>query len=209
MLGWLVRGETVFDEKYPGLLAGLPSMQEFELRIGNAAELGIGLGRLGTVAEADQVNQPVAAINFVDQHLSKVAGFGAEDVLPDRLVTQAMENIRPELAGGMKLTRDGGKEDARFHGATWGASVSLIPGYRCTRPGTRTQPSSTKELTAEHAEIAENFGAISSQVSFSVVSVLSVVKEKDIQTLKKKLTTEHAERLLARRIEPPPPLALL
>ena len=45
-----------------------------------------------------------------------IAGLGAEDVLPDRLITEEGESIGGELAAAAQFTADGGNEDERERG---------------------------------------------------------------------------------------------
>jgi hypothetical protein len=52
------------------------------------------------------------------QHLAQVAGFGAENVLPDRLIAEERQGVSDELARTAQLFADGGDENgrARRHG---------------------------------------------------------------------------------------------
>ena len=99
LVGLEVGGIAILDEETPGFLAGLSGVAVFELRVGNAAKVGIGSSRLGAKAETDQVNEPVTTVDLVAQHLPEVAAFGAEDVLPDRLVAEPGKDIRPPVGG--------------------------------------------------------------------------------------------------------------
>jgi len=58
-------------------------------------------------------------IDLLAQHRAQVAGLGAENILPDRLVTEEAERIRGELAPAPQLTANCGNENQRkrSHGA--------------------------------------------------------------------------------------------
>jgi hypothetical protein len=73
--------------------------------------LRIGLGRLGAVAIADNLEDAFALIDLLAQHRAQVAGFGPENLLPDRLVAQEGQGVGGELPAASQLAADGGNED--------------------------------------------------------------------------------------------------
>jgi hypothetical protein len=91
------------------------------LRVADAAELRIGLGRLGAVAITDNLEDPFALIDLLPQHRAQVASFGAENILPDRLVTEIGQRVGGELPAAPQFLADGGNENERerSHGRSY------------------------------------------------------------------------------------------
>ena len=83
--------------------------------VGDAAVIGIDGGWLGTVAVPGELDEGVAGIDFLAQHLAEIAPLGAEDVLLLDLVAEELEDVLDPGAGGAELAGGGGDEDARFH----------------------------------------------------------------------------------------------
>ena len=84
--------------------------------VADPAELRIGLGPLGAVAVADDLEDAFTLVDLLAQHRAEIAGLGAEDVLPDRLITEEGEGVGGELAAAAQFTADGGNEDERERG---------------------------------------------------------------------------------------------
>jgi hypothetical protein len=91
----------------------LPRVERLVLCIADATKLGIGRRRFGSVAITNDLEHAFALIDLLAQHRPEIAGFGAEDVLPDRLVTEERERIRGELAAAPQFTADRGNKDER------------------------------------------------------------------------------------------------
>jgi hypothetical protein len=108
--------ERFVDEEVPDLFAPFPRVERLVLGIADATKLAIRLERFGPVTIADNLEHAFALIDLLAQHGAEVAGFGAEDVLPDRLVTEKRERVRGELAAAPELTADRGNEDERKRG---------------------------------------------------------------------------------------------
>src|SRR6478609_1940933 len=89
--------ESFINEKVPNLLPAFAGVERLILGITNPAKLGIGLGRLRPVAFANNLKDAFALIDLLSEHSAQIARLGAEDVLPDRLVTKEGERIRGEL----------------------------------------------------------------------------------------------------------------
>jgi hypothetical protein len=119
--------EIFVDEEIPNLLAALPGVERFVLGVADAAELRIGLRRLGPVAIADNLEDPFALIDLLPEHRAQIACFRAENVLPDRLVTEIGERVGGELAAAPQLLADGGNENERerSHGRSYQFSSVL------------------------------------------------------------------------------------
>jgi hypothetical protein len=78
-----VAGASVAGEEEPGLFFLRPSVKELELSVRDAAIAGICLGRLRTVALADDLDEALARVDLVAENLAEVAGLCAEDFLND------------------------------------------------------------------------------------------------------------------------------
>ena len=89
------------------------------MRIADPAKLRIGLRRLGAVAIADELEDAFALIDLLAQHRAEIAGFGAEDFLPDWLVTEEGKGVGGELPAAPQLAADGGNKDERKRGHGW------------------------------------------------------------------------------------------
>src|SRR6266404_305463 len=111
--------EGFIEEEIPNFLAARAGVERFILSVTDPAELRIGLRRFGAIAIADDLEDPFALIDLLAQHRAQVAGLGAENILPDRLVTEEAERIRGELATAPQLTANCGNENQRkrSHGA--------------------------------------------------------------------------------------------
>ena len=105
--------ETLVHEQVPDLFPLLPGIKRLVLRVTDPAELFVRRGRLGAVALADELDDTFALIDLLTQHLAQVASFGAEDVLPDRLVTQESQRVGDELPRAAQLLAHRGNEDGR------------------------------------------------------------------------------------------------
>src|SRR2546423_15518724 len=105
--------KSFVDEKVPDFFAALPGIERFVLSVTDAAELGIGRGRFGAVAVADDLEDAFALVDLLAQHPAQIAGLGPEDILPDRLVAEKSEGIGGELPAAAKFAADGGDEDER------------------------------------------------------------------------------------------------
>src|SRR5687768_2376227 len=68
--------EIFVDEEVPDFLAALPGVERFVLRVTDAAELRIGLGRFGAIAIADNLEDAFALIDLLPQHRAEIACFG-------------------------------------------------------------------------------------------------------------------------------------
>ncbi len=90
-------------------------VEPFELRVGDAAKLRVGLGGLGAVGEADEVDQPVAAIDLVAQHLAQIARLGAKDILPLGFVAQPGQNVGGQLPRVSQFAGGCRNENAGIH----------------------------------------------------------------------------------------------
>ena len=71
----------------------------------------VGLRRLGAIAIADKLEDAFALIDLLAQHRAEVAGFGAENLLPDRLVTEEGKRVGGELAAAPEFAADSGNKD--------------------------------------------------------------------------------------------------
>jgi hypothetical protein len=113
--------EIFVDEEVPNLFAALPGVKRLVLRVAHAAELRIGLGRLGAIAIADNLQNTFALIDLLAKHRAEIACFGAEDFLPDRLVTEIGQGVSRELAAAPQFLADGGNENERerSHGRSY------------------------------------------------------------------------------------------
>src|ERR1041384_2176208 len=83
--------ERFVDKKVPDFFAPLPGIERFVLRVTHPAELRIGLGRLGAVAIADDLEDAFALVDLLAQHPAQIAGLSPENILPDRLITEEGE----------------------------------------------------------------------------------------------------------------------
>jgi len=95
------------DEKVPDFLAPLAGVKRFVLSVADPAEFGIGFGWLSAVAIADDLQHALALIDLLAQHRTEVASFGAENVLPDRLITEIAEGVGRELPAAAQFAADG------------------------------------------------------------------------------------------------------
>ena len=111
-----VARESFVNEKIPDFLAALARVERLILRVADPAKLRIGLSRLGSVAIADDLEDAFALIDLLAQHRAEVASFGAEDFLPDGLVTEEGEGVGGELPAAPQLAADGGNKDERKRG---------------------------------------------------------------------------------------------
>jgi hypothetical protein len=105
--------EIFVDEKVPNLFAFRPGVKGLVLSVTDPPELRVGLERLSAVAIADYLEDAFALVDLLAQHGAEISGFGPENFLPDRLVTEEGEGIRGELAAASELSTDGGYEDER------------------------------------------------------------------------------------------------
>src|SRR3979411_2845667 len=80
------RGSFV-DEKIPDFLPALAGVEGFVWGVADPAKLRIGLGGLGAVAIADDLEDAFALIDLLAQHRAEIAGLGAEEILPEWLRT--------------------------------------------------------------------------------------------------------------------------
>ena len=108
--------ESFVDEEIPDLFASRAGVEGFVLGVADAAELRVGLGRLGAVAVADDLEHAFALVDLLAQHFAQVAGLGAEDILPDWLVTEEGEGIGGKLPAAAEFAANGGDEDQRERG---------------------------------------------------------------------------------------------
>jgi hypothetical protein len=113
--------EIFVDKEVPDFLAALPGVKRLVLRVADAAELVVGLGRLGAVAITDNLEDPFALIDLLPQHRAQIAGFGPENILPDRLVTEISQRVGGELPAAPQFFADGGNENKRerSHGRSY------------------------------------------------------------------------------------------
>ena len=86
------------------------------MRVADPAELRVGLRRLGAVAIADDLEDAFALIDLLAQHRAEVAGFGAENLLPDGLVTEEGEGVSGELPATPEFPADSRNKDERKRG---------------------------------------------------------------------------------------------
>jgi hypothetical protein len=65
------------------------------------------------------VNQTLALVDLVAEHLPQITGLSPEDTLPDRLITETREHVGDALPRAPVFGTDRGYEDERFsHGLT-------------------------------------------------------------------------------------------
>src|SRR5665647_197019 len=81
------------------------------------AEFGVGFRGLRAIRVADELNEALAAIHLAPENGPQIPRLGTEDVLPDRVVAQAGEDVGHPLSDGAELLCDRRDEDAWFHGA--------------------------------------------------------------------------------------------
>src|SRR3954449_1875494 len=110
--------ESFVDEKVPDFLAAFPGVKRFVLGVTDTAEFRIGRGRLGAVAVAYDLEDAFALVDLLAQHPAQIARLGAENILPDRLITEKAQGVGGELAATAKLAADGRdkNERKRSHG---------------------------------------------------------------------------------------------
>src|ERR1044071_704714 len=89
--------ERFVDKKIPDFFTPLPGIERFVLRVTDAAELGIRLGRLGAITVADDLEDAFTLVDLLAQHPAQVASLSPKNVLPDRLITEEGERIGGEL----------------------------------------------------------------------------------------------------------------
>src|SRR5688572_29252592 len=109
------------DEEVPDFFAALPGVKRLVLRVADAAELRVGLRGLCAITIADNLEDPFALIDLLPEHRAEIARFGAENVLPDRLVTEVSQRVRGELPAAPQFLADGGNENERerSHGRSY------------------------------------------------------------------------------------------
>src|ERR1043165_5979157 len=76
-----VDGESFVDKKIPDFFAAFPGVERFVLGVTNPAELRIGLGRLGAVAVADDLENAFALVDLLAQHPAQVARLRPANIL--------------------------------------------------------------------------------------------------------------------------------
>src|SRR5688572_3149449 len=113
--------EIFVDEKVPDFFAALPGVKRLVLRVADAAELRIGLRRLRAVTIADNLEDAFALVDLLPEHRAEIARFGAENVLPDRLVTEIGQGVGRKLPAASQFLADGGNENERerSHGRSY------------------------------------------------------------------------------------------
>ena len=107
---------ALLGEEDPGFLAPAPRVEKLVLGVGDAAKVRVGLGWLGAVAAADDLDEPLAVVDLLAEDLLEVSRLGPEDVLPDGVVTEPLEHVGRQLPDGFQLGGDRRDEDPRFHG---------------------------------------------------------------------------------------------
>lgn len=101
------------DNDDPRLFVLMTSVEELELGVGDAAIVGVHLGRFGAVGVADELDEALARVDPFAQPLAQLAVAGWEVVLGDGVVTEGTDGGGDGLAGGAQLLTDGGEEKAR------------------------------------------------------------------------------------------------
>ena len=101
-----VGGKTLVQEQIPDFLSFAPGVERLVLGVANPAELFIDARRLGSVAFAHELHHPFTGVNPPAQHLPQVALFGAEDILPLRLVAKKGKGVGHKLPGAFQLAAD-------------------------------------------------------------------------------------------------------
>ena len=105
------------DNDDPGLFALAAGVEELELGVGDAAVVGVHVGRFGAVAVADELDEALAGVDLLAQPLAQLAVAGGEVVLGDRVEPEGADGGGDGLPGGAQLFADGGEEKARaVHG---------------------------------------------------------------------------------------------
>ena len=105
-------------------------VEELELGVGDAAVVGVHLGRFGAVAVADELDEALAGVDLLAQPLSQLAVAGGEVVLGDRVESERAHGGGDGLPSGEQLLADGGEEKAR---AVHAASASKVHSFPCQR----------------------------------------------------------------------------
>ena len=75
---------TVVRKKEPSPFLPLPGVVKLELCIGDSAKFGFVGRRLQAVGMADDMNQSMAGVNLLAEHLPEIPGRRAENILKHR-----------------------------------------------------------------------------------------------------------------------------
>jgi hypothetical protein len=105
--------ESFVDEKIPDFLAAFPGVERFVLGVADAAEFRIGRGGLGPVAVTYDLEHAFALVDLLAQHPAQIARLGAENILPNRLITEKAQGISGELAAAAKFAANGRNKNER------------------------------------------------------------------------------------------------
>lgn len=106
-----VGGKIFINKKVPDLLPALPGVERFVLGVTNSPKFLIKIGRLRAITIADQLHDTFALIDLLPKEAAQVAAFGAEDVLPDRLITEKGQRVSHQLPGAAQFSTDGGNKN--------------------------------------------------------------------------------------------------
>ena len=124
----LVTGAAFANNDDPGLFTLGAGVEELELGIGDTAIVGIHLGRFGTVAVADELDESLAGVDLLPQPPSQLAVAGGKIILRDGIEPEGAHSGGDILTGGPQLLADGGKEK------TWAVhavSASKVQSFLC------------------------------------------------------------------------------
>jgi hypothetical protein len=114
-IGW----EGVVEEKIPYLLSPMTGVEGFILCVTYLLEDLVGLGGLGTITVAHQLDDALAGINSLAEHGAQITFASPEDVLPNWFTSDEYQRICHELSGAAQFPTDSTEKDDRFGWHDW------------------------------------------------------------------------------------------